>query len=886
MNDLYLNLIALLGQKKILLSIPEIQENYSRSKEIIEWYQFSHKVYIKHSQSQQIYNKYSGLLPKIKKYYYHKIDKKLFTDTLLLLNNYDKMLHQKNEKFISQQLKHTKEFFDDIDGKSLDDQQRVAVLTDEDNNLVVAGAGSGKTLVVAAKVKYLVERLNVEPEQILLLSFTKKAADEMQTRVAERLKINVEASTFHKLGLSIIGLGTGMRPDIYDDDKKAKDFDDFFNDKCSNDKSFAQKLIIFFGMFYSIPIDYNDFEYLGDAYEHINHFDLQTIKSQVEHAAERRKSSKITINGERVKSFEEVLIANYLYLNGIRYTYEKQYPFNTANEKYRQYKPDFYLDDYDIYLEHFGINREDIPCGLPEVEQIKYMSGIDWKRGLHQQYKTKLIETYSYYCSEGIIFEKLDELMKANKVEKKQIDYVKVYQTIFGDNENAHFKELKKLLSTFIDLYKSNGYGIDDFQELRVLAKREPDRFLINRSKLFIDLAEELYKKYEENLQKAGEIDFNDMINKATALIENHTVKLKYKYIIIDEYQDISNSRFRLSKALRDQNAATIMAVGDDWQSIYRFAGSDIGLFTNFQKYLGYTKILKIEQTYRNSQDLIDIASKFILENPKQIPKALISKTRISNPIILHTYLNGVSEACENVLELIAEEFGKETEVLLLGRNNFDLKEIESSSNFSIKLKGKDRQVIWKKQPKLKISFLTVHRSKGLEAEHVILLNSRNSLLGFPNKMADDPVLTYVLTEQDEVAFAEERRLFYVAITRTKNRVHLLVPATAPSTFVKELTYMITDCEDWTNEIIGETQAACPRCITGKLIERQSSKTGAHFLGCSHYPLCDYTCKVEVLRDGFIECPECGGYMLTRKGPYGSFYGCTNFPICEHKQSI
>jgi DNA helicase-4 len=168
-----------------------------------------------------------------------------------------------------------------------------------------------------------------------------------------------------------------------------------------------------------------------------------------------------------------------------------------------------------------------------------------------------------------------------------------------------------------------------------------------------------------------------------------------------------------------------------------------------------------------------------------------------------------------------------------------------------------------------------------------MIINASNRTTGFPNRMSDDPILSLVLTEQDEFLFAEERRLFYVALTRTKNVTYILVPDINMSSFVKELKnepgieYIIIE---------GNTELSsnpnCPICMEGYLTIRENNSTKERFLGCTSYPSCDYTLKDITVLDNPIKCSKCGGYMVRRKGSRGEFYGCTNFPDCRHTQDI
>lgn len=241
------------------------------------------------------------------------------------------------------------------------------------------------------------------------------------------------------------------------------------------------------------------------------------------------------------------------------------------------------------------------------------------------------------------------------------------------------------------------------------------------------------------------------MINLATEVVKNGKGEFGYKYIIIDEYQDISLSRFSLIKEIKKKSGAKLVCVGDDCQSIYRFAGSDIDLFTNFGQAVGYYELLKIEKTYRNSQELINIADKLVMKNPRQLKKDLKSDKHHSNPIRVIGYNRDICPAIIKAIDEIVYNFGEDAQITILGRNNFDIDFLEDSQEFELKQKAKRCQKVIKylAHPELKISYLTAHRSKGLEADNVIIINLENKLGGFPNKISDDPILSLVLTDLD-----------------------------------------------------------------------------------------------------------------------------------------
>lgn len=313
---------------------------------------------------------------------------------------------------------------------------------------------------------------------------------------------------------------------------------------------------------------------------------------------------------------------------------------------------------------------------------------------------------------------------------------------------------LKKLIITFINLFKANNHKLSDFLKM-------------NNDKVLIRIIIDIYLLYEDELRSTNSIDFNDMLLLATNFVKVNSIK-KYKYIIVDEYQDTSFIRYLFLKEIIKNTGAKITCVGDDYQSIYRFSGCDLNMFLDFKKYFGRFKLLKIANTYRNSQELINVAGRFIMKNKRQLYKKLKSSKHLNKPIKI-VYKKKLNE----LLDMIT---GKYDSVLILGRNNFDIKKY--SNIFT------SNNIVYKNK---KIRFLTVHSSKGLEDECVVLINLTDDILGFPNKIKDSKILSYVSLKADKYPYEEERRLFYVALTRTKNEVYLLVDKKNESIFVKEL---------------------------------------------------------------------------------------------------
>lgn len=313
-------------------------------------------------------------------------------------------------------------------------------------------------------------------------------------------------------------------------------------------------------------------------------------------------------------------------------------------------------------------------------------------------------------------------------------------------------KDMYELVRTFINLFKSNNYNLDKFYDFINKASGKDKVLLKEIMKCFIC--------YESYLNKENLMDFNDMINIATDKLDNS--KVRYKYIIIDEYQDTSASKLNLIKKLVKLSDANLFMVGDDFQSIYRFTGSNVNIITNFRKYFPLAKLIKLKNTYRNSKELLGVAGKFIMKNPFQIKKKLKSNISITNSVEI-IYYNDLNCAMNKI---IRED--KVNNLFILSRNNSDLKKIIINDNINYKK-------------------MSVHKSKGLQADYVFLINMNNFSNGFPNKYIDHEILKYVNNYKEYYPYEEERRLFYVALTRCKKKVYLFVPKNNESIFIKEI---------------------------------------------------------------------------------------------------
>lgn len=840
------------------------------------------------------------------------LDEKRIKKALALFNDLEDLkkspaiIRKHNDSFIDNHLISDKEYLDTILSKvdpaiSLDEDQRKAVLSDEDYTLVVAGAGAGKTTTMAAKVKYLVEKKHVNPEDILVISFTNKAVGELNDKICKALRINCPVSTFHRTGYTILREQDLNKHNIKDEGFMWSVVLDYLKNDVLRKPEMVEKLILFFGTYFDAPYDGKD---LASFFNYVSKADFSTLKKNLsedgQKIIDKRTKRSITINNETLRSSEEVVIANFLYLNKVDYLYENPYPYSFPRS-HRQYTPDFTItqNGRTVYLEHFGIT-EDRKHNRYTPEQLKkYIWWVNRKINFHKTHKTELVYTFSKYKDGRPILDHLREQLLNKGIALEPRSSREVYEKIVSTEESQYVSKLVKLICQFIHIFKANGYSTDMFREMRQQSKNV-------RTQLFLDVCRQCYLEYTQKLDEANAVDFEDMINDSASILcklkENGT-RLNYKYIIIDEYQDISRQRFNLAKELSDISDAKIIAVGDDWQSIFAYAGSDISLFTRFTDIMGYGEELIISRTYRNSQEVIDIAGGFIQKNSSQIQKHLESHKRMESPFIIKTYseiedrteadgkvgkymsqVKAIDQVIGQIVEADAAAKKRSSSILLIGRYGFDIQNLTKSGRYTFN--EKTGQVKSSAYPKLNITFLTAHRAKGLGYDNVVIINAANGTYGFPSKIEDDPVMRLVVHEDRTIEYAEERRLFYVAMTRTKNRVYFIVPKERPSSFIAEL---IKDYPGITiqgdidnNESSGISNITrCPVC--GYPMQYKHKRNfGIKLWICTNEPeICDF--MTNDLSGGdlpILKCDRCNdGYLIIKPGKKNNepFLGCTNY---------
>ena len=722
-----------------------------------------------------------------------------YKDYLFVSDEYDKkvkyllnvfqdrldIIKERNDEYIENELIEHKDFFDSLFPEPLTLQQRKCIIVDEAHNLVVAGAGTGKTRTIVGKVGYLLKKGIVTPDEVLMLSFGRGARDEMAERIQSSLSKNIDVRTFHSLGFHIIGRASGVKPSISEVSEDRRVLAKRLNDKL---EEFLERHI-------------DDFNFLDLVNKYFTYYlkpveNVLDFKSEEEYEDYLQQFKIRSLQGEHVKSYEECMIANFLYLNGIKYEYEKDYIVYTATQDRRQYQPDFFLPDYGVWIEHFGVDRDWNTSQA--VDSQKYIEDIFWKRKIHLVNSTYLIETFSYERSEGILISNLIDKLSSIGVEYKPVPRDEVFWKI---RRLGNVTLFVGLLAKFLNLFKSCQTTIT---ELKNKAKGYANW---KRYYAFLDIFELLYEDYESALKDSGRIDFNDMIIKATGYVKNGDFTSRYKYILVDEFQDISQSRYKFLKSLLDQDdECKLFCVGDDWQSIYRFTGSDLSIMTDFKRHFNFNEILYLDETFRNNDSISGFSSGFIMKNPSQYRKKIIA-TPVDYQAVSVVWYDDLNKAIQSTLQEIDSLEEDVVKVLVLGRYNLKFYKELDPSIFNAVSKPSKKTLDDLSSSQLDFKYLTIHGSKGKEADYVVLIGMRSGTYGFPCEIEDDQVLNLVLSQGDMYPNAEERRLFYVGLTRAKNKVFLLANRNAISPFISEA---LQDSENVT--VIGKEPTRAQMC--------------------------------------------------------------------------
>ena len=706
-------------------------------------------------------------------------------------------IEEYNNKVLDNLKEKYKDYFQNMfkgidDNIVLDDEQIKAILSEEDSALIIAGAGTGKTTTMTAKVKYLVDIKKVEPSKILVMSYTKKATQELEKRIVGDFNIPAHITTFHSLGLEYIrNIFKNRKCSVIDYNDREEIFFNYFCE-VFKDKNKLKDILntfevskvnmswVFSKWFLQNYEKFNTFEELIEEYKRHKIEEAKNssigIKDFINNWVEKRINSEdvVTIQGEYVKSASEAVIANYLYKNGIIYSYEKIY--SELMEDRKVYKPDFTIDvaGEEIYIEYFGIDEE------------KYNKNKEQKIKFHKEHNNKFIDLDMTPIEK--IEEELNKKLREYGVKYNKKTDEEIYSRILDNNKLSLIYPFKNFFYEIINVIKES-VNRENYQEIikdYINTLKEEKNDAIKQYKYL----NEFYVYYQKNLYGAEiyKFDYSDLLYYANKYIENISINndLNFEYIIIDEYQDISQYKYELAKKTVDRNHAKIYAVGDDWQSIYSFSGSRIEYTYNFKKYFKDAVLFRINRTYRNSQELLNVSGEFVMRNPDQIKKYLLSNKHLNRPVeFVYFDDNHEYDKLKEVI-LNIHNSNPDHNILVLGRTNAIINRCFDTDYLNDELGTKISFVGYED---IELEGMTIHKSKGLTFDEVIVIGLNKS---FPSSDKSNYWIISLFRYPsviEKIPYAEERRLFYVALTRTKNKVYLLVnkDENKQSVFINEI---------------------------------------------------------------------------------------------------
>lgn len=789
-------------------------------------------------------------------------------------------------------LKKWSGFFDRCESNPLTPAQRRACVNDDDSTLVVAGAGSGKTSTIISKCIYLINAGLARPSQILLLAYNRNAAEEMKERIQKKINgETVDVFTFHSFGNQILKKCGDHAVRVTNFVEQQDEFDRFLISVVQSlskyDPQYKTALVEFFQN-HQVPV------YAESDFENANIF-----------SAFRNSLDLRTFNREYVKSGGELRIANLLFRWRIPYAYEARYPLPVGTTSY---KPDFLITDLPFdgdshgtlftdksvktvqkgaktaWIEYFGIDKNGNVA--PYVDKQKYLDSRQWKRNVHRHNGTHLIELTTGDLQNNRLESKLRQELSLLGFRIDPMSDDEFLNNLWLSNRplNAKWQHFADLIRNFLSLYKDSGYTRDE-----IFRQASSCGFDMERIRRFWFLFHPVLEAYEKFNSEHHSIDFSDMVSRSCKLIARSADLLPYKYVLVDEFQDISHSRgLLLDTILNYSQNAKLFAVGDDWQSIYRFSGSDLKLFVQFERHYPKSSILQLDRTYRFSDKLHILSANFVTKNPLQFKKQMTSnkcsfvpsavavdvrklwKNRHGGASTASTRQDRAAYYHEAILAYLRKieaqpkaNRNKQPSVMLLGRMTWD----KMPALASTQLKKLQEQF-----PSLDLSYKTVHASKGLEADYVLLIGVDSNI--FPSEKQSDQIIEATLPTVETYPYAEERRLFYVGMTRCKQRLVILFDSMNPSPFISELTQesspeLLTQYSDCASNI------ACPHCSEGHLIFHSNPDGSKKYYQCCN-PFC---------HDFFSCCPQCGSPLVqNHEGQYCLNKECTfveiRCPVC------
>ncbi|HRB71496.1 MAG TPA: ATP-dependent helicase [Flavobacterium sp.] len=662
---------------------------------------------------------------------------------------------------------------------TLNDRQRDAVLSEEKRLLVLAGAGSGKTKTLLQKIIYLIEEKGISPSNILAITFAQNAANEMIDRLIISADENGEyekqlldnkkndeentkerfsqlknykwikgltIKTFHGFCNMIL-----RNHGVNEFDNKFKIItDERFRKVDELSKHIVSEKIS--DVMHKLLIEEcENTEYLLNLKRYI--LDYVIDKTHLKQADEKYipKDGKFftTLNGTKVRSKSEQFIADWFYRHSIRFEYEP-----ILNVKDFTFSPDFYIPDANLYIEH--ISDKSYPTKDKEEQ---------FRKG-----KLLLVKTYESMTKDSALFNHtLDKILK----NRLSANYHKTISINFNEEFNGYHEYVKDFVKQILritDMMKVENLSVDT-----ILKNARKDQH--ERVRNFYELAIPIVKRYFRYCVDKSYLDFNDLILRGISLLKNHSdiankCKDRYQYILVDEFQDVNNLQIELIKLLVADNTQ-LFCVGDDWQSIYGFRGSNVNCIIDFEKHFENATTIKLNLNYRNIQSIVDASSEFIKHNKFKVDKEIQASKKSEQKIVVfagNTEEENLKFCLDKLKETSDDGISNDDVLFLYKRKAMFTPYSNEFEKVNIKVQGK-----------------TIHASKGLEAKVVFIIGLTDVNGGFPDIWFEDRIFQVIKKANYDLLLEEERRLFYVAMTRAKDRLFLITQKGNESSFLKEI---------------------------------------------------------------------------------------------------
>nr|WP_256260914.1 UvrD-helicase domain-containing protein [Shewanella sp. NIFS-20-20] len=668
--------------------------------------------------------------------------------------------------YVDDQLAQHQALFDQLESQPLTASQRRACVIDEHNNLVLAGAGSGKTSVMVGRAAYLLESGQAQPEQLLLLAFGRDAAQELGERISSKLRLtSIKATTFHSLGQHIITQVEGVAPQLSPWEQDPQALQRWLLsqlEQLQQNPSYHQQLQHYLARWRIVEKHPHDF----------------ALAQQ--HQAYLADHQLCSLSGDRVCCFGDLIIANWLFSRGIAFQYRQS--TSTQGDTSGGLLADFYLPALGIWLNYFSIDSS--YQGPAYLATTDYQAQIDTKLAHYQRQQSPHIHLYYHQLQQGKLTQCLSRALAKLGIAPSAIpekNWLSAQPTL----AQKLLPELTEQFAAQIGLYKLHRLE-DPKARAHWLRALSPQNQAAARASLV--LLEPIVTRYQAQLEQTRQIDFNDMIIRASHYVDSGQFVSAWRWIMVDEFQDISRPRAKLIKALRDQvNGASLCCVGDDWQAIYRFSGADISYTRDFSDHFGDAHIHCLTTSFRFNNSIGELASQFVQQNPQQLTKQIACLTQVTHNAISMMSRPQLDKHSDSLIAELLASIATSTQsvdattvkavtrVLILAR-------------FRHQLPATERLRQWQQQwPHVSLHAMTIHASKGMEADIVIITGLVSGRFGLPARQPLPAMLDALLPPAEAYPFAEERRLFYVALTRAKHQVYLLSDSHNPSEFIAEL---------------------------------------------------------------------------------------------------